>query len=89
MTTPKARFLANEAAARWVRDVVDHTYFLEALQAAQLTFNAKLADSNLGAVEGYNQMQGAQKFITELVKIANVPSKTPHKPASDNLDPRA
>ena len=90
MTTPKARFQANEAAARWMRDVVDNKWFQEALEATQLTLQAKLADDDkLDAVAGYNQMLGIQKYVRELLKIADIPNKPIRQPSNDNLNPKA
>ncbi len=88
MPTAKGRFLSNESAARWMRDVVDNRWFQEACEAALLTYTQRFNDE-MQPEKGYNRILGAQQFLNELMRIADERQKQTRTPPNDNLIQKA
>lgn len=79
-TSPKQRFLAEEALARKFLDVVDSEAFQRAVELAMLAFieNDRPADPTAG----YHRIRGAEDFLAILKalpeKSAPLPPRTSH-----------
>ncbi len=87
-TSPKARFLADEKAARTWQDAADSDLFARASEAAMLMYQDELAGSAVEATEpasAFNRLMGARRFLLILKGLADRPVPPPDR-ANYSLD---